>query len=209
MLKLNQFRIEGTIPSSDTTTYRAIDKATGSTLLLHFFPQADEARFQLHARLQLYVETCRTRGVPIKLSIEETEGFVASGMIEDFGGLGAWLDSEIATVRGAAQQPVPEERTLDVTWLRYADAKYDRPVSTASEFGFFTLPPKPGPEPEPDPTPEPQHPVPPTPPAPQVDEVEQLRAQLQHYRRLTIALAIALGLSLLTLFAVIAAGNSR
>ncbi len=157
MLKLTQFHISGTVPSHDTVTYRAVDKTTSLPVLLHFLPKT-EVRYQLQAQLARYVEACKSRRVPVTLAIDEAREFIASPPIDNFKGLGAWMEEEILKMRIAGMPEADQDRTLDLSWLKQAEANYDQPVSNASQFGF-----RPVPSPPP-PLPKPAAPAPPLPP---------------------------------------------
>ena len=159
MLKLTQFHISGTVPSHDTVTYRAVDKTTSLPVLLHFLPKT-EVRYQLQAQLARYVEACKARRVPVTLAIDETREFIVSPPIDNFKGLGAWMEEEMLKMRIAGMPEADQDKTLDLSWLKQAEASYDQPVSNASQFGFRPVPTAPPPLP-----PQPEAPAPPPPPA--------------------------------------------
>lgn len=162
MLKLTQFHISGTVPSHDTVTYRAVDKTTSLPVLLHFLPKT-EVRYQLQAQLARYVEACKARRVPIILAIDEAREFIVSAPIDNFKGLGAWMEEEILKMRIAGMPEADQDKTLDLSWLKQAEANYDQPVSNASQFGFRPVPTAPPPlrPPQPEaPAPPPAHPTP-------------------------------------------------
>jgi hypothetical protein len=140
MLKLTQFHISGTVPSRDTVTYRAVDKTTSLPVLLHFLPKT-EVRYQLQAQLARYVEACKARRMPVTLAIDEEREFMVSAPIDNFTGLGAWMEEQILKMRIAGMPEADQDKTLDLSWLKQAEARYDQPVSSASQFGFTPLPP--------------------------------------------------------------------
>lgn len=144
MLKLTQFHISASVASSDTVTYQAIDKTTGLPVFLHFLPKT-EARYLLQAQLAKYIEACKARRLPVTLAIDEGQEFMVSPPIENFTSLGHWMEQQIASMRTTGPSEAEQEKTLDLSWLKYADAKYDRPVSSASEFGFRPREPQPKP----------------------------------------------------------------
>lgn len=216
MLKLSQFRIAGTVPSADTTTYRAVDKATGLEVMLHFLPPDEGARYQLSAQLERYIETCRSRRSVVTLVIDEGEEFIVSQPIGAFRGLGAWLEQEIAAtlaadaVPAAAHGGVPE-------WLPVGTTREQPAAGSATEFGFRPIPNfrdtqaeevLPAVEAEPEPAAVPVAMLREAAETAPEEEKLRLRAERDRYRRLVWALSALLAAAVLALVAVMG-GSSR